>query len=144
ILFESPALTTATNHNGGPLAFGPDGMLYCVIGENAIPSRAQDLSTPIGKVIRIDRDGNAPPDNPYVDSERFPNADPRVWAWGIRNSFGLTFHPNGLCYETENGPGCDDELNLIEAGNNYGWQSGYACYPSQQTLNTSLDPPFPY
>jgi len=144
VIFESPPLTGATNHNGGPMAFGPDGKLYCVIGENAIPSRAQDLSTPIGKVIRINRDGSAPEDNPYVNDPRFPNADPRVWAWGIRNSFGITFHPNGLCYETENGPGCDDEINLVEAGMNYGWQSGYACYPNQQTHNNALDPPFPY
>ncbi len=144
VIYESPPLTNATNHNGGPMAFGPDGKLYCTIGENAIPALAQDLSTPLGKVIRINRDGTAPEDNPFVDDVRFPNADPRVWAWGLRNSFGITFHPNRLCYSTENGPGCDDEINLIEAGKNYGWQSGYSCYPNQPTENTALDPPFPY
>jgi glucose/arabinose dehydrogenase len=144
VIYESPPLTGATNHNGGPLAFGPDGKLYCVIGENAMPDRAQNLSTPIGKVLRINGDGTAPDDNPFVSDPRFPNADKRVWAWGIRNSFGITFHPNGFGYETENGPSCDDEINLIEAGKNYGWQPNYSCYPGQPTQNTALDPPFPY
>jgi glucose/arabinose dehydrogenase len=102
-------------HNGGDLAFGPDGKLYAVTGEAHDPERAQDPNDLGGKVLRLDPDGSVPTDNPL-------GPDNPVYALGIRNSFGLCFGPmTGNLWETENGPATDDEVNRIVAGANYGW-----------------------
>ena len=106
-------------HVSGNLGFGPDGYLYFSIGEMEFKDPAQDLSSPLGKIHRIDKsDGSAAPDNPFFDE---PEADPRVFAYGLRNTFDFTFHPqSGKIYAPENGLGNCDELNIIEAGKNYG------------------------
>jgi quinoprotein glucose dehydrogenase len=102
-------------HNGGDLAFGPDGKLYLVTGEAHEDQRAQDPNDLGGKVLRLDADGSIPPDNPFGPGNP-------VFALGIRNSFGLCFNPTtGDLWETENGPDRDDEVNRIVAGANYGW-----------------------
>jgi glucose/arabinose dehydrogenase len=101
-------------HNGGDIAFGPDGELYAVVGDGHVPERAQDEGSLGGKILRVDDDGSIPPDNPF-------GPDSPVYALGIRNSFGLCFGPDGALWETENGPTEWDELNRIEAGANYGW-----------------------
>jgi aldose sugar dehydrogenase len=106
---------TSGYHNGGDLAFGEDGMLYAVTGEAHDGPLAQDPASVGGKVLRLSPDGTIPPDNP------FGPGDP-VYALGIRNSFGLCVDPSsGALWETENGPDRDDEVNLIQAGANYGW-----------------------
>jgi len=113
------------NHNGGGLAFGPDGKLYLSIGDLATPRNAQDLDSFAGKVLRINPDGTAPSDNPFYDPKR-PRA-PRsyVYALGLRNSFDFTFEPGppgrSRMFATENGPATNDELNIIRPGKNYGW-----------------------
>jgi aldose sugar dehydrogenase len=102
-------------HNGGDMAFGPDGKLYAVTGEAHDPERAQDPNDLGGKVLRLNPDGSVPDDNPL-------GPDNPVYALGIRNSFGLCFDPvNGALWETENGPASDDEVNRIVGGGNYGW-----------------------
>lgn len=102
-------------HNGGDMAFGPDGKLYVVTGEAHDASRAQDPSDLGGKVLRLNPDGSTPAGGP------FGSGSP-VYALGIRNSFGLCFDPvTGDLWETENGPSSDDEVNRIQAGANYGW-----------------------
>jgi aldose sugar dehydrogenase len=102
-------------HNGGDMAFGPDGRLYAVTGEAHDPERAQDPNDLGGKVLRLAPDGSVPDDNPL-------GPDNPVYALGIRNSFGLCFDPvTGNMWETENGPATDDEVNRIVAGANYGW-----------------------
>ncbi len=102
-------------HNGGDLAFGPDGALYVVTGEAHQPELAQDPSSVGGKILRLLPDGSIPPDNP------FGAGDP-AYALGIRNSFGLCFDPRtGDLWETENGPDRDDEVNRVERGGNLGW-----------------------
>jgi quinoprotein glucose dehydrogenase len=101
-------------HNGGDLLFGPDGMLYVAVGESHDPARAQDPDDLGGKILRLAPDGSVPPDNP------FGPANP-VYSIGHRNSFGLCSSPGGEIYETENGPDVDDEINVLEAGGNYGW-----------------------
>ncbi len=102
-------------HNGGDLAFGADGKLYLVAGEGHESDRAQDPNNFGGKVLRLNPDGSIPQDNPFG-----PNSP--VFALGIRNSFGLCVDPTtGDLWETENGPDRDDEVNLIRAGENYGW-----------------------
>lgn len=106
-------------HVGGNLHFGPDGYLYLSIGNNERKGTAADLSSPLGKILRFDKaDGSAAPDNPFADQA---DADPRIFAYGLRNPFDFAFHPvTGKIYSGDNGPGNCDELNLIEAGMNYG------------------------
>ncbi len=117
---------SAPNHVGGNIHFGPDGMLYISIGENADPPNSQNLKATQGKIHRINPDGSTPPDNPNFDE---PGALPSIYAYGVRNSFDFTFDPlvKGRIFASENGPGCDDEMNRIEAGYNYGWRANYPC-----------------
>lgn len=126
----SAAAGPATNHNGGRIQFGPDGKLYVVIGDNAEPSNSQDLSLNLrGKILRINPDGSIPGTNPFGS---------RIWAFGIRNSFGFAFDPEtGRLWESENGPECNDEVNRIKRGGNFGWG------PSQSCPNTNNSGPTP-
>jgi glucose/arabinose dehydrogenase len=119
-----------SNHNGGRIRFGPDGKLYVVIGDNANPSNAQDLSANFrGKILRLNPDGSAPATNPFGT---------RVWAYGIRNSIGFAFDPRtGRLWESENGPSCNDEINRIARGGNHGWG------PSESCPNTNNSGPTP-
>lgn len=108
---------------GGGLLFGPDGYLYLSLGDltprYAEPEIAQDLSVLPGKIIRINADGSAPPDNPFVDT---PDADPRIFAYGLKNVFDFTFHPvTGRMYANDNGDLKCDELNIVDKGQDYGW-----------------------
>jgi glucose/arabinose dehydrogenase len=102
-------------HNGGDLVFGLDGSLFLSLGEAHEAERAQDPNDIGGKVIRIGADGTLVPDNPF-------GPDNPVYSIGHRNSFGLCVDPaSGDLWETENGPGSHDEVNLVVAGANYGW-----------------------
>jgi glucose/arabinose dehydrogenase len=101
-------------HDGGRVEFGPDGLLYVSAGDAAEPSRAQDGGSPAGKILRIGRDGSIPADN--------PNAGSPVYSLGHRNSQGFAWQPgSGRLYATEHGPSGNDEVNLLEPGQNYGW-----------------------
>jgi aldose sugar dehydrogenase len=110
-------------HNGGQLEF-VRGKLFVSVGENHNPSQAQRKGTRLGKILRYNADGSIPRTNPYSrPGDRNP-----VWSRGHRNPFGLTHKSGtGRLYETENGPNCDDELNIIRKGRNYGWGPGYTC-----------------
>ena len=132
----------ASNHNGGVIAFGPDGKLYVVIGEDANPALSQDLTNPKGKVLRINGDGSAPTDNPFFGSLTVDN---RIYTFGHRNMFGLTFHPaTQRVYVTENGPGCNDEINVLVPGENFGWGPTQTCAsPPPPPNNTNRDGPSP-
>lgn len=134
VLSSSPA---GSYHAGGRILFGPDGMLYAVVGEGGSPSRSQDLDSNQGKVLRMTPNGKAPDDNPFRHS--------RVYAYGIRNGFGLAFDPrSGDLWETENGPECNDELNRIRPGRNYGWGPSATCStPPPAPRNTNRDGPSP-
>lgn len=106
-------------HVAGGLNFGPDGFLYFSIGEMEFKDPAQDLNSSLGKIHRINKkDGSAAPGNPFIN--KF-DADHRIYAFGLRNTFDFTFHPiTGDMYGSENGLGNCDELNLIKPGGNYG------------------------
>lgn len=136
VAFDVTPVFTSTNssgdgtHNGGNLAFGPDGKLYISIGEDNLASLAQRLDDPRGKILRFDAGSplTAPRDNPFYDGAG-PNAD-GIYAYGLRNPFDFTFDPLSAdvrIFATENGPGCDDEINNIIAGYNYGWHPLYEC-----------------
>ena len=128
-------LPTHDDHVGGRLAFGPDARLYLTIGDGgsnfggnrcnanhaqdlptAAEVRAKDWSKYQGKILRVNLDGSIPSDNPEINGVRS-----HVFSFGHRNPLGLAFGPGGKLYESEHGPSSDDEINLIEAGRNYGW-----------------------
>lgn len=112
----TPILTgipSARNHNGGRIAFGPDGMLYVATGDAASPDAAQDPTSLAGKILRLRPDGGVPDDNPAAGSP--------VYSLGHRNVQGLAWTADGTMYASEFGPDRDDEINRIEAGGNYGW-----------------------
>jgi glucose/arabinose dehydrogenase len=106
-------IPTAAHHNGGRLAFGPDGDLYVGTGDAEVRPRAQDRSSLGGKILRIAPDGSVPSDNPFSGSP--------VWSYGHRNVQGLAFDSAGRLWATEFGQNTWDELNLIVKGGNYGW-----------------------
>lgn len=113
-------LPTNTIHVGGRLGFGDDGKLYVSIGDVGDPANSQNASVRAGKLLRFNADGTIPSDNPTSGNPSF--------AQGLRNPFGLAFHPsNGTPYVSENGPSCDDELNRVRSGANFGWRPGDAC-----------------
>jgi glucose/arabinose dehydrogenase len=100
-------------HNGGRIAFGPDGKLYAGVGETGNTGLAQDLSSMNGKILRMNPDGSVPKDNPFPGS--------RVWSLGHRNVQGLAWDRSGRLWATEFGQNETDEVNLIRKGRNYGW-----------------------
>ena len=105
-------------HFGSRLVFA-DGYLFVTAGERGEPDRAQDLGDPAGSVIRLHDDGRVPDDNPFVGT---PGARPELYSVGHRNPQGMTRETaTGRIYAIEHGPKGGDELNLIEAGVNYGW-----------------------
>ena len=118
-LFVQEPYIESGAHFGSRLAFTPDGHLVITTGERFQFSPAQDLSTHFGKVIRINRDGSVPDDNPFVGQS---GAQPEIWSYGHRNVQAVAVDPStDALYVVEMGPLGGDELNRIERGANYGW-----------------------
>jgi len=104
----------AAIHDGGRLKFGPDEKLYITTGDAGNSNAAQDLNSLSGKILRINPDGTIPSDNPFADS--------MIFSYGHRNPQGLDWDPvTGKLVVTEHGPSAHDEINVVEAGKNYGW-----------------------
>ncbi|WP_229256553.1 PQQ-dependent sugar dehydrogenase [Duganella lactea] len=106
-------IPSGSNHNGGRIAFGPDGMLYAATGDAGASSHSQDLGSLGGKILRLTPDGRVPADNPFSGSY--------VYSYGHRNVQGLAWAGDGSLYAAEFGQNTWDELNQIKAGGNYGW-----------------------
>jgi len=141
VILTMPDLTGGVVHNGGVIAFGPDGKLYAVVGENTYASLAQSGMSLLGKVLRMNPDGSPPSDNPFYGSGSWENL---VYTYGHRNMFGVAFHPvTGDAYVTENGPDCNDEVNHLEAGRNYGWGPTGSCGNPPSPADTNRDGPSP-
>lgn len=125
-------------HIGGKVAFGPDGFVYVSTGEggNATP-HAQDLSSGKGKVLRFADNGRPAG---VVGSRKSP-----VFAFGFRNVFGFDFDPaTGALWAADNGPDCNDEINRVVPGGNYGWGANASCLtPPEAPVNTNQDGPSP-
>ncbi len=125
-------LPSTSNHNGGNIGFGQDGQLYITLGDSTDPANSQDENSLSGKILRYNSDGTIPTDNPF-------GATNPAFNLGLRNSFDFTFHPQtGTIYASENGPNCDDELNRIVAGENYGWRPGQPCGDTDPTFIAPL------
>jgi len=119
VIFRQKPKVEGDLHFGSRLAFSPDGKLFITLGERFQFDPAQDLSTHLGKIVRINPDGSVPEDNPFVGRE---GALPEIWSYGHRNPQGAAIHPEtGKLWENEFGPRGGDELNIPEAGKNYGW-----------------------
>ncbi|NXL46672.1 HIPL1 protein, partial [Podilymbus podiceps] len=154
----------ASNHNGGELLFGDDGYLYIFTGDGGMAGdpfgtfgNAQNKSTLLGKVLRIDVNNNdrgplyrIPPDNPFLND---PKARPEIYAYGVRNMWRCSFDRGEP--QTKEGKGrlfCGDvgqnkyeEIDIVEKGKNYGWRAreGFSCYDKKLCTNSSMDDVLP-
>ena len=119
VIFRQEPATSGGLHFGSRLAFGRDGNLFVALGERFQRDKAQDLSNHYGKVIRIRPDGSVPPDNPFAGKT---GARPEVWSYGHRNVQSAAIHPvSGKLWTVEHGARGGDEINIPQAGKNYGW-----------------------
>ncbi len=120
VIFRQTPKIASKNHFGSRLVFARDGNLFVTLGERfSQRDSAQDLGTHLGKIVRITRDGKVPADNPFVGRA---GALPEIWSFGHRNEQGATLDPvTGRLWIVEHGPQGGDEINLPEAGRNYGW-----------------------
>ncbi|MDW9534052.1 PQQ-dependent sugar dehydrogenase [Sinorhizobium meliloti] len=118
IIFRQEPAASGENHFGSRLAFAPDGKLFITLGERFDMQEAQDPANHLGTIVRLNPDGSIPDDNPFVGRE---GAD-EIWSYGHRNVQSAAIHPEtDVLWTAEMGPMGGDELNIPEAGKNYGW-----------------------
>ncbi len=143
------------NHNGGSIAFGPDGFLYIGLGDGGSRNdpfdNAQNLSVLLGKILRIDIDQSGaetayavPSDNPFLNMN---GVRPEIWAYGFRNPWQLTFDSKtGALWMADAGQDLQEEINLVEKGGNYGWRRREGSYPFGNVPSDSpvIDPLWEY
>nr|WP_314260939.1 PQQ-dependent sugar dehydrogenase [uncultured Devosia sp.] len=121
VIFQQMPTYDGDKHFGSRLVFTPDGALFVTVGERSdveTRNQAQDIGSGLGKVFRINADGAALPDNPFVETE---GALPEIWSLGHRNMQSAALDGEGRLWTVEHGPKGGDELNRPEAGVNYGW-----------------------
>src|SRR3954451_2526452 len=127
-------------HVGGSIRFGPDGKLYFAVGDNGNGPNAQDLSSPHGKILRINKDGSTPDDNPFAGDSGKLGA---IWAYGMRNPWRFQFDSaTGRLYDGDVGDFGWEEINRIVKGGNYGWPLNEG--PCNTNCNGFTDPSFAY
>lgn len=121
VIFRMMPTLDSTYHFGGRLVFPAGNTMFITLGERSIlPGRvqAQNLGSDLGKIVRINRDGSIPKDNPFVKTA---GARPEIWSYGHRNILAVTLDAKGRLWELEHGPKGGDELNLVKPGKDYGW-----------------------
>ena len=119
VIWRQTPKVDGDGHLSHRLAFSPDGAhLFVSSGERQLGAPAQDTSNTLGTIVRLTLDGDPAPGNPLADRG---GVTAEIWSWGHRNPLGLEFAPDGTLWSSEMGPEGGDELNLIEAGSNYGW-----------------------
>jgi aldose sugar dehydrogenase len=119
VIFRQQPKVSGPNHWGSRLVFAPDGTLFVTLGERFQRDRAQKLDEDLGKLVRIDADGSIPKDNPFVGR---PDARPEIWSLGHRNVQAAALNPETKrLWTVEHGAQGGDEINIPEAGKNYGW-----------------------
>jgi glucose/arabinose dehydrogenase len=149
VIFRQDVTIDGRHHFGSRLVFDRGGRLFITLGDrNSERARAQTLDSHIGKVVRIERDGKVPADNPFVGRA---DARPEIWSYGHRNVQGAALHPiTGELWTNEHGPRGGDELNRTLAGLNYGWPKvTYGVEYSGKTISASptapgIEPPVHY
>ena len=137
-IYRAPAAlyTTSGIHYGSRFTFDREGHLFYSLGDRGQVERAQDLSSPFGKIHRVNDDGTIPKDNPFVNT---PNALPSIWSYGHRNPQGFAWDPvSGRLWESEHGPTAGDEINVIQPAHNYGW--GVATKGTQPGITKNSEP----
>ena len=141
VLVDLDNLSSATNHNGGGIHFGPDGKLYAGVGENANGANAQTLSNRLGKILRYNSDGTIPTDNPFFNTAT--GANRAIWSLGLRNPYTFAFQPGtGRMFINDVGQSTWEEIDDGIAGSNYGWPTCEgACSPANANFR---DPLFQY
>lgn len=118
-IFSADAARSGGRHFGSRLVFDREGYLWISVGDRGEADMAQDPSNHIGTTLRLRDDGSLPDDNPFVGREGYR---PEIWSYGHRNAQGMTLHPEtGVVWQHEHGPRGGDEINIPEAGLNYGW-----------------------
>ncbi len=122
-----------SNHNGSRLLITPDMHLFMTTGDAGNTNHSQNMSSLGGKILRLNLDGSIPADNPFAGSY--------IYSLGHRNPQGLVLHPNGKLYNSEHGPNTDDEINIIQSGENYGWPEvkGIIDTPNEEAFASSTD-----
>lgn len=119
VIFKALPKSKGGRHFGSRLVFGRDGTLYISLGDRGQRSSAQELSDHRGTLIRVNADGSVPSDNPFVGK---PDVRPEIYTYGNRNMQGMTLNPeSGAIWTHEHGPQGGDEVNVMQAGVNYGW-----------------------
>jgi aldose sugar dehydrogenase len=120
VIFRQQGPLSSGNHWGCRIVQMPDGNLFLTTGDHFTHrDEAQNLGNHLGKIIRVRPDGSVPPDNPFVNR---PGALPEIWSYGHRNAQGAAINPaSGKLWEHEHGARGGDEVNIPEAGKNYGW-----------------------
>jgi glucose/arabinose dehydrogenase len=149
VIFRQDVTINGRHHFGSRLVFDRQGKLFVTLGDrNSERARAQTLDSHIGKVVRIERDGKVPADNPFVGRA---DAKPEIWSYGHRNVQGAALHPvTGELWTNEHGPRGGDELNRTLAGLNYGWPKvTFGVEYSGKTISESatapgIEPPVHY
>ena len=122
VLIDLDGLGGGTVHNGGGLAFGDDGRIYVGVGDNQVSTNAEDMSTVLGKILRLNPDGSIPTDNPFYASTTGNNR--AIYALGVRNPFTMDADPvTGRIFFNDVGPASFEEINEVKAGVDYGWPS---------------------
>ena len=145
ILFSLEPKTRTGQHFGGRIVFDGKGMVYLTLGDRGEMARAQKADDHAGSVIRLHDDGRVPADNPFVNRA---GALGSVWSYGHRHPQGLQFHPGtGRFWSTEHGPSGGDEINVIDAGHNYGWplvSSGTDARRKYEASRPDMDSPLAF
>jgi glucose/arabinose dehydrogenase len=142
VIFRMMPTLASTLHAGGRLVFTPDGKLFVTLGERSVLEgrvQARDVRSHFGKVVRINPDGSVPQDNPFVNTE---GAKPEIWSVGHRNILSAALDGQQRLWVVEMGPRGGDELNLPEAGKDYGWPTiGYGVEYSGAPIHQSPEGP---
>jgi aldose sugar dehydrogenase len=118
VIFEAAPGASGGRHFGSRIVEAPDGRIFLTIGDRGDDMSAQDLSNHNGTVVRINRDGSVPEDNPFVSTS---GARPEIWSYGHRNPQGAALDADGNLWTAEHGARGGDEINLVRRGANYGW-----------------------
>lgn len=139
VIFRQMPTLDSAQHYGGRMVFPKDGTLIITLGDRSIlPGRvqAQKLDSLLGKIVRVNRDGSIPSNNPFVN---VPGARPEIWSYGNRNVQGAALDAKGRLWEVEHGPQGGDELNQIQMGRDYGWPTiSYGEEYSGKSINDNL------